>query len=214
MAFKCIQCKRRKNVSAFAQLNITIETNFTNESNLFENITEISMFLNEIPEMSNSSNEIYDENAKVFLEPTPFQRNLIDLYMNDDISPQTKETLNNAFNVNNSVGIGLTLIHKNLTTWPTKHVANVEGDIILGGLMMVHEREDSIICGPIMAQGGIQALETMLFTLDYINRVGLLPNISIGAHILDDCDKVVIFVYVILLQMLNVKSIQQFIIHA
>lgn len=90
------------------------------------------------------------------------------------------------FETNNGTELAL---YKNLTTWPTKHVASVEGDIILGGLMMVHEREDTIICGPIMAQGGIQALETMLFTLDYINNAGLLPNISIGAHILDDCDK-------------------------
>lgn len=54
---------------------------------------------------------------------------------------------------------------------------------------MVHEREDTIICGPIMAQGGIQSLETMLYTLDFINQSGLLPNFTIGAHILDDCDK-------------------------
>lgn len=75
------------------------------------------------------------------------------------------------------------------TTWPVKHSAIVEGDVILGGLMMVHSREDTITCGPIMPQGGIQALEAMLFTLDRINEIGLLPNISLGAHILDDCDK-------------------------
>lgn len=75
------------------------------------------------------------------------------------------------------------------TTWPVKHSAIVEGDVILGGLMMVHSREDTITCGPIMPQGGIQALEVMLFTLDRINEIGLLPNISLGAHILDDCDK-------------------------
>lgn len=63
------------------------------------------------------------------------------------------------------------------------------GDIILGGLHMVHEREDSKICGPIMPQGGIQALETMLYTLDYINNSTLLNNFTIGAHVLDDCDK-------------------------
>lgn len=73
--------------------------------------------------------------------------------------------------------------------WPVKHAAIVEGDVILGGLMMVHSREDSIICGPIMPQGGIQALEAMLFTLDQIKAFQLLPNISLGAHILDDCDK-------------------------
>lgn len=66
----------------------------------------------------------------------------------------------------------------------------MEGDINLGGLMMVHERQDDITCGPIMPQGGIQALETMMYTIDVINpllkrEVGF----SLGAHILDDCDK-------------------------
>lgn len=55
--------------------------------------------------------------------------------------------------------------------------------------MMVHEREDSVTCGPIMPQGGIQALEAMLFTLDRLNVLRLVPNVSLGAHILDDCDK-------------------------
>uniref|UniRef100_T1GLX3 Receptor ligand binding region domain-containing protein n=1 Tax=Megaselia scalaris TaxID=36166 RepID=T1GLX3_MEGSC len=55
--------------------------------------------------------------------------------------------------------------------------------------MMVHSREDTVTCGPIMPQGGIQALEAMLFTIDVINKERLLPNITLGAHILDDCDK-------------------------
>lgn len=75
-------------------------------------------------------------------------------------------------------------------TWPIKHVAEIEGDIILGGLMMVHEREDRRICGPIMPQGGIQALECMLYTMDWINtQKDFLPGIKLGAYILDDCDK-------------------------
>ncbi|RZC40445.1 hypothetical protein BDFB_013213 [Asbolus verrucosus] len=75
--------------------------------------------------------------------------------------------------------------------WPVKKEAVVEGDLVLGGLMMVHEREDTITCGPVMPQGGIQALEAMLYTLDRLNLAAepLLPNISLGAHILDDCDK-------------------------
>lgn len=73
--------------------------------------------------------------------------------------------------------------------WPVKKEAVVEGDLILGGLMMVHEREDSITCGPVMPQGGVQALEAMLFTLDWINQRNLVPGVKIGAHILDDCDK-------------------------
>jgi hypothetical protein len=74
--------------------------------------------------------------------------------------------------------------------WPTRLESVMEGDVILGGLMMVHEREDNATCGPIMPQGGIQALEAMLFTLDRINEMKLLgPEVKIGAHILDDCDK-------------------------
>ncbi|KAL0268063.1 UNVERIFIED_CONTAM: hypothetical protein PYX00_010141 [Menopon gallinae] len=73
--------------------------------------------------------------------------------------------------------------------WPMKKEAVVEGDLVLGGLMMVHEREDTITCGRVMPQGGVQALETMLYTLDVINNSTLLPNIVLGAHILDDCDK-------------------------
>ena len=73
--------------------------------------------------------------------------------------------------------------------WPVKHNAIVEGDLILGGLMMVHEREDTVTCGPIMPQGGIQALEAMLYTLDKLNDADIVPGVKIGAHILDDCDK-------------------------
>lgn len=74
--------------------------------------------------------------------------------------------------------------------WPVKKEAVVEGDVLLGGLMMVHSREDGVTCGPIMPQGGIQALEAMLYTLDIFNRrLKLVPNVTIGAHILDDCDK-------------------------
>jgi Receptor family ligand binding region len=76
-----------------------------------------------------------------------------------------------------------------LIHWPIKKEAVMEGHVILGGLMMVHEREDNMTCGPIMPQGGIQALEAMLFTLDQVNNMKLLKNFSIGAHILDDCDK-------------------------
>lgn len=76
-----------------------------------------------------------------------------------------------------------------LDQWPVKHSAVVEGDLVLGGLMMVHEREDRITCGRVMPQGGIQALEAMLYTLDTLNDREIVPGVKIGAHILDDCDK-------------------------
>lgn len=72
--------------------------------------------------------------------------------------------------------------------WPVKREATLEGDLILGGLMMVHEREESITCGPIMPQGGVQALEAMLYTIDVLNSRSD-AKFKLGAHILDDCDK-------------------------
>lgn len=120
-----------------------------------------------------------------------------------------------------NIGIISELSKKLNMTWPLKRVSVIEGDIWLGGLMMVHEREDAIICGPVMPQvriwfsfcvdknffsanfatgiklffgnlkGGIQALETMLYTIDWINNrtADFIPGVKLGAHILDDCDK-------------------------
>lgn len=40
-----------------------------------------------------------------------------------------------------------------------------------------------------MAQGGVQALEAMLFALDEAERAHLLPpGVKLGALVLDDCD--------------------------
>lgn len=38
-----------------------------------------------------------------------------------------------------------------------------------------------------MAQGGVQALEVMLFALDAARAV-LPRRLALGAHVLDDCD--------------------------
>jgi len=74
-------------------------------------------------------------------------------------------------------------------SWPNKQTANMDGEITLGGLHMIHERNAARTCGPIMAQGGIQAMETMLFTIDHINKQPWwIKNITLGALVLDDCD--------------------------
>lgn len=91
-------------------------------------------------------------------------------------------------NIRSLIDVTSGLAGSEAVVWPVKKEAVLEGDVILGGLMMVHEREDSVTCGPIMPQGGIQALETMMYTLDVINSQRLLP-FSLGAHVLDDCDK-------------------------
>ena len=79
------------------------------------------------------------------------------------------------------------------SAWPLKRSVDLEGDIFLGGLHMVHERNDANTCGPIMPQGGVQAVETMLHAIDYVNnemsmRGEWIKNVTLGVHILDDCD--------------------------
>lgn len=51
----------------------------------------------------------------------------------------------------------------------------------------MHGRSEGATCGPVMAQGGVQALEVMLFALDAA-RVVLPRGLTLGAHVLDDCD--------------------------
>ncbi|ELT99215.1 hypothetical protein CAPTEDRAFT_202415 [Capitella teleta] len=75
-------------------------------------------------------------------------------------------------------------------TWPYREqVAVIEGNITLGGLMMVHERDERLICGKIMPQGGLQATEMMIFTVRKINAMDLIPGVRLGVRIKDDCDR-------------------------
>ena len=63
------------------------------------------------------------------------------------------------------------------------------GDIILGGLFPMHEKgTGGLTCGDIKEEKGIQRVEAMLYAIDLINEdSSLLPNITLGAHILDTC---------------------------
>lgn len=51
----------------------------------------------------------------------------------------------------------------------------------------VHGRSEGATCGPLMAQGGVQALEAMLFALDHAQALAP-PGLRLGALVLDDCD--------------------------
>lgn len=67
----------------------------------------------------------------------------------------------------------------------------IDGDIALGGLFPVHARgNDGKACGELKKEKGIHRLEAMLFALDRINNDNeLLPNITLGARILDTCSR-------------------------
>ena len=74
----------------------------------------------------------------------------------------------------------------------------IPGDVVFGGLFPMHEHlvsSDGVggggvefPCGAIKEEKGIQRLEAMLYALDLINDdPDILPNITIGAVILDTC---------------------------
>lgn len=71
------------------------------------------------------------------------------------------------------------------------HSIRVDGDIILGGLFPVHARgERGVPCGELKKEKGIHRLEAMLFAIDLINKdPELLPNVTLGARILDTCSR-------------------------
>lgn len=117
--------------------------------------------------------------------------NILNKKYDSAVSEWTTVSSEEAIIANVSTKQSISVIHNStiMDQWPVKHSAVVEGDLVLGGLMMVHEREDSITCGPVMPQGGVQALEAMLYTLDRLNQAQTVPGVKIGAHILDDCDK-------------------------
>ncbi|XP_058244753.1 glutamate receptor, metabotropic 6a [Hemibagrus wyckioides] len=71
------------------------------------------------------------------------------------------------------------------------HSIKIPGDITLGGLFPVHSKGPlGQACGEIKKEKGIHRMEAMLYALDQINSdPELLPNITLGARILDTCSR-------------------------
>uniref|UniRef100_A0A8C6UF32 Glutamate metabotropic receptor 7 n=1 Tax=Neogobius melanostomus TaxID=47308 RepID=A0A8C6UF32_9GOBI len=71
------------------------------------------------------------------------------------------------------------------------HSIRTDGHLTLGGLFPVHARgADGISCGDLKKENGIQRLEAMMYALDQINEdTQLLPNITLGARVLDTCSR-------------------------
>ncbi|TTB56404.1 Metabotropic glutamate receptor 8 [Bagarius yarrelli] len=80
-----------------------------------------------------------------------------------------------------------------LTAHPHSHPHSIKipGDITLGGLFPVHSKGPlGQACGEIKKEKGIHRMEAMLYALDQINSdAELLPNITLGARILDTCSR-------------------------
>ncbi|XP_075470149.1 metabotropic glutamate receptor 4 isoform X3 [Ascaphus truei] len=74
---------------------------------------------------------------------------------------------------------------------PHMNSVRIDGDLILGGLFPVHGRgSDGRACGELKKEKGIHRLEAMLYALDRINAdADLLPNITLGARVLDTCSR-------------------------
>lgn len=71
------------------------------------------------------------------------------------------------------------------------HSIKLPGDITLGGLFPIHARgPHGLPCGELKKEKGIHRMEAMLYALDQINQDPyLLPNITLGARILDTCSR-------------------------
>uniref|UniRef100_A0A087Y186 Glutamate receptor, metabotropic 6a n=1 Tax=Poecilia formosa TaxID=48698 RepID=A0A087Y186_POEFO len=71
------------------------------------------------------------------------------------------------------------------------HSIKLPGDITLGGLFPIHARgPHGVNCGELKKEKGIHRMEAMLYALDQINSdPELLPNITLGARILDTCSR-------------------------
>ncbi|XP_065814119.1 metabotropic glutamate receptor 7 [Labrus bergylta] len=72
------------------------------------------------------------------------------------------------------------------------HSIRVEGDVTVGGLFPVHARGGlpGMPCGDIKKENGIHRLEAMMYALDQINGdEDLLPNVTLGARVLDTCSR-------------------------
>lgn len=72
-----------------------------------------------------------------------------------------------------------------------RKVIRLNGDVILGGIFPMHEQvsgNPDYPCGAVKEEKGVQRLEAMLYAIDEINKDPLLlPNITLGALILDSC---------------------------
>lgn len=71
------------------------------------------------------------------------------------------------------------------------HSIKLPGDITLGGLFPIHARgPHGLPCGELKKEKGIHRMEAMLYAIDQINQdPDLLPNVSLGARILDTCSR-------------------------
>ncbi|KAM3871879.1 LOW QUALITY PROTEIN: metabotropic glutamate receptor 7-like [Diretmus argenteus] len=71
------------------------------------------------------------------------------------------------------------------------HSIRIEGHLTLGGLFPVHARgTDGTPCGDIKKENGVHRLEAMMYALDQINQdEQLLPNVTLGARVLDTCSR-------------------------
>ena len=63
-----------------------------------------------------------------------------------------------------------------------------DGDLILGGIIPIYRTVNNPCDGPIMENHGVPKVEAMAYAVDIVNnRTDLLPNITLGYEIRNDC---------------------------
>ena len=63
------------------------------------------------------------------------------------------------------------------------------GDVSIAVVMTLHKHDVNSLCGDVIREmGALQRLEAMVFAVEEINQMSdLLPNVTLGFTILDDC---------------------------
>ncbi|XP_014681855.1 PREDICTED: metabotropic glutamate receptor 3-like [Priapulus caudatus] len=73
--------------------------------------------------------------------------------------------------------------------WPLQRMANISGDVFIGVMVPIHERDDRLgQCGRLQGEDGIQLLEAVIYAVNEINdNTDLLPGFTLGMLALDTC---------------------------
>ena len=72
---------------------------------------------------------------------------------------------------------------------PSQQAIRIDGDVMIGGLLRVHQSSARYVCGQLLLQSGIQSVEALLYALDTINNGSILPGFTMGLLAFDDCNQ-------------------------
>lgn len=130
----------------------TTPISIDNLDNLFDKSTNLHKL---ISRTSRHTNQNYQHNYQP-MSNSPDQLEHHQLLSNLNFDPKSLLESRGQNKAKNQVELRFNNTEIIKINWPVKKIVDLAGDISLGGLMMIHERDENYTCGAIMPQGGIQ----------------------------------------------------------